>query len=232
MDIKIHYDNKEQCYDFAPIPCRENDAAGGGVAIEVAVLPEPTKDIAGKVYHNTTDGTYYIGVKDNKYSNGYGFEPVDTSATLLDGSLTELRSHTLSVREEAFADNTNLKSIDLPNTVYMGYRAFAGCTALENVNVPNLTNMGDSVFRGCTSLKSISLPKLTGMICLDFEGCTSLETMTFGSPIPPELSGMYDNFRGCPLKAIYVPAESVEAYKTAYEWSRIFADIIQPIPEE
>ena len=60
MGIKIHYGDKEQFYDFTPIPY-ENGASGAGLPIKVSELPELTEEIVGKIYYNTTNGVYLIG---------------------------------------------------------------------------------------------------------------------------------------------------------------------------
>ena len=234
MDIKIHYDNKEQCYDFAPIPCRENEmAAGDGIAIEVVELPEPTKDIVGKVYYNTSDNIYYVGEKHSNYPNGFGYKNINTTDMILDGTVTAVISNTRFVQNYVYKGCTNLTSIDLPEAWYIGEQVFEGCTALTNVNVPNLTDSGYGIFRNCTALKHVYLPKYTGTLSGTFDGCTSLETVTFGSPIPPDIQTMYTGICTTSLKAIYVPAESVEAYKNGPgDWGYTLYKYIQPIPEQ
>lgn len=59
---------------------------------------------------------------------------------------------------------------------------------------------------------------------------TSLTSVTFKSIVPPTFTSRTDIFRGdSSLTTIYVPAESVEAYKTAAIWSA-WASMIQAIP--
>ena len=63
-----------------------------------------------------------------------------------------------------------------------------------------------------------------------FRYCTSLTSVTVKSATPPTLGfGVFYN--GSSNLVIYVPAESVDAYKSASGWST-YADRIQAIPSE
>ena len=65
------------------------------------------------------------------------------------------------IGNRAFADNTKVKTISLPDTVTsIGEMAFDGCTSLKKINIPKkVTKIGFRAFSG-TSLKSIKLPKI------------------------------------------------------------------------
>ena len=118
------------------------------------------------------------------------------------------------------------------------YGSFEGCTSLSNIVFPDgLKYIEEFVFGGCTSLTNVVFPEsLTQIGRSAFEGCSSLTTCTCCAVVPPTLDfyhtwGGYDYgllFENTPLQAIYVPRESVEAYKTADGWSH-YADIIFPI---
>ena len=62
-----------------------------------------------------------------------------------------------------------------------------------------------------------------------FNGCSSLKEVTFLHTTPPK----YNNtLTGCSsLESIYVPDESVNAYKTATKWSQ-FASNIKPLSKK
>ena len=84
------------------------------------------------------------------------------------------------------------------------------------------------MFASCRKLSSVVIPKTMEYIGKDaFSYCTSLTSVTCLAENPPELgnSGVFYNST-CP---IYVLAESVDAYKSATNWST-YASRIQAIP--
>ena len=120
-----------------------------------------------------------------------------------------------------------LSAITIPNSVTtIGNNSFKNCVKLENVNIPDsVTTIEDYSFYGCTVLTSVTIGS----------GCTSIGDGTFQNSRnlasficlatnPPTLGN--NTFYGTTC-SLYVPAESVEAYKAANRWSqlanRIFA---------
>ena len=116
----------------------------------------------------------------------------------------------------------------------IGANCFYNCTKLSSIEIPNtVTLINENAFRNCTSLTSIifpaSLEKIGRRVC---QGCSNLTSATCLATTPPgraetSLSLM---FEGCSENlVIYVPAESVNAYKTAEGW-REYTSRIQAIP--
>jgi hypothetical protein len=99
---------------------------------------------------------------------------------------------------EAFRNNTNIKTITLPDSIKnIRSRAFENCIALESINFPASlewigdgggpgsygSNTGKATFNGCSNLKEIIIPdSLTSVDFPDylsvFEGCSSLPLAT------------------------------------------------------
>lgn len=80
----------------------------------------------------------------------------------------------------AFCYCTNIKSINIPNSVYsIGHHTFEGCTSLENISIPSsVTIIGDRAFYGCSSLEDITIPNAVNYIFTSaFYACTSLKTV-------------------------------------------------------
>ena len=136
-----------------------------------------------------------------------------------------------SISEYAFERCNGLTSITIPDSVttIYGY-AFEHCGSLTSVTIPNgVTSIGEYAFSGCVALTSITIPdSVTSIGSYAFQYCEVLTSITIKATTPPTLGYNVFNGSSCP---IYVPAESVEAYKAATNWSS-YASRIQAIPEE
>lgn len=158
------------------------------------------------------------------------------------------------IYEGAFIGCDGLKGIIIPENVYqIDKYAFRGCTSLETVLIKGqLTSLGGMIFYDCTSLKivefaegitqltdrmfgncvsleTITLPASIEQIDAQiFEGCTNLKTVYVKATTPPEMSYWVftDNEHKNLNCKIYVPVESVEEYKKAFNWST-YADQIE-----
>ena len=113
---------------------------------------------------------------------------------------------------------------------YIGNNAFQRCSSLTSVEIPDsVVNIRYSAFQGCSSLTSVTIGN--GIRSIDyyaFQGCSSLTSFVCRSTNPPSVSGD-TTFMGDSNLVIYVPAESVDAYKAASGWSQ-YASRIYPIP--
>lgn len=134
-----------------------------------------------------------------------------------------------SIGEGAFT-GSKISTVILPESVTsIGDAAFSSCGELMTVSIPDgVSGIGYSVFYSCFNLTSIELPaSVMSLGVMAFTNCPMLDTVTIRSPIvlPCDLS----TFEACPqLSSICVPAELVDAYKTADVWSD-YANIIKPI---
>ena len=97
---------------------------------------------------------------------------------------------------------------------------------LTEFNVaPNVEIIGRQVFQNCSKLKSITLPSSVTMIEANaFNSCSNLTALYCKATTPPQIgTQIFLDIKNIPI--IYVPQESVDAYKTAEGWSE-WADMI------
>ena len=119
-----------------------------------------------------------------------------------------------------FTNCINLESIDLPSTLQGidGY-AFLNCKKLTSITIPDrVTYIGVGAFYNCTSLTSITISANVSQVPQQaLYGCTGLTSITVKAVTPPTTnSSAFTNVsKSIPL---YVPANSVNAYKAATGW--------------
>lgn len=154
---------------------------------------------------------------------GYSYNNTIRSIAFPDG-LTRITGN--------FDSDNNLASVTFPTSLQsIGNRTFQGCKALTSVELnEGLTTLGYQIWRNCTSLRTVILPStLTNSDNSNFNGCTALESIICKAVNPPRIYAAF--WDGAPSAVnIYVPAESVDAYKAATGWSAR-ADYIQAITE-
>ena len=138
-----------------------------------------------------------------------------------------------AIGQYAFWD-CSLLSITVPGGVKLiGGFAFRGCTKLSQIILKEGLETIDAYgFAECPSLQIITIPASVTLMGDDvFSGCSSFKSLTLRATTPIKVK--YSNYSfNIPIEnealRIYVPAGSVEAYKTADGWGR-YADIIYPI---
>lgn len=134
-----------------------------------------------------------------------------------------------SIGLSAFANCASLENVNLPAGLRnISAGAFSGC-ALKTLVVPdNVSVIDNQAFMNNTYLKEITLPASLKMLYLQvFAGCPSIETVTVNATTPPTF---FSASSSIPLNDfnreiyttanLYVPEESLAAYKAAYGWKQ------------
>ncbi len=107
------------------------------------------------------------------------------------------------------------------NVVGIGYQAFKNCTGLTGVSIPKTVYLLlNESFSGCTKLTSIVLPSSITSIYNDaFVGCTALKSIYVMRKTPASCNT--NNFSSSTYTSatLYVPEESLDAYKSTAPWS-------------
>ena len=120
---------------------------------------------------------------------------------------------------------------EIPDSVTSMINTFQGCSSLVTApEIPSGVTSMSCTFNGCSSL--VTAPEIpSGVTDMygAFGGCSSLKEVTFLHTTPPSYNNTLSSCSS--LESIYVPDESVNAYKTATGWSA-FASKIKPLSKK
>ncbi len=137
-----------------------------------------------------------------------------------------------SIGSWTFDGCSSLTEIVLPNSLTtLGYDAFGGCTNLKRINLPNgITEIDDYTFYKCSSLTTITIPDgVTQIGDQTFYKCSNLSEIICLAVTPPTIKSNTFSYVNHDIP-LYVPAASVEAYRTANYWKE-FTNIQGIIPD-
>ncbi|MBP5636503.1 MAG: leucine-rich repeat domain-containing protein, partial [Bacteroidales bacterium] len=190
------------------------------------VIPDSVSNISVSF-----NGCSSLSLFQGKFASEDGKCLINNDGRLIAFAPYNLTSYTIpdnvtTIGAGAFFDCSGLTSIVIPDSVTtIGSSAFHGCSNLSSIVIPDsVSTIASYAFYGCSNLSSIVIPdSVTTIGSLAFYECSSLTSITIESPNPFSIdSHAFSNTNNCP---IYVPNQSVEAYKTASGWSK-YADRI------
>lgn len=142
-----------------------------------------------------------------------------------------LPSTVAEIGMQAFVNNTNLKSLVLPENIRFveGLDFVSNCPNLESVNIPKslqVTEMFDGCFRNCQKLRKIVIPSsVESMRYSTFENCKMLEHIYYYPKAPTRLWRSFDN---TPKFTLHV----LKGYKETFEqsaWSSFAETIVDDL---
>lgn len=187
----------------------DNSAFSDCKSLETVSLPNSLERIYPLAFQNSNISSISIpaGVKSLDYSSFEGCENLSTITVSNGNAKYDSR------------DNCNALIETATNTILRG----SSSTVIPN----SVTAIGANAFRYSKIAKIVIPASVKNIGQWAFQDCKSLTTVVCKSKSVIDVSGLLP-FDPLPNATLYVPAESIEAYKAANEWSK-FSNI-QPLP--
>ena len=146
---------------------------GGVITVDV-----PAPQFVTETLSVSENGTYNPGEGVDGYSQVVVDVPIDgwdqKSFTEEVIKFTNLDNSASFVASNAFRDNINIQTVNLPYATSVGYNAFYKCPSLTQVNLPMCEYINENAFWNCASLTQISLPMCSYIGGQAFQYCYSL----------------------------------------------------------
>ena len=142
-------------------------------------------------------------------------------------SFGDYYSNTLRYGANLYLNNELVTDLIIPDIVTsIGDYAFSYCRSLTSVTIPDsVTSIGDYAFYTCESLTSVAIGNgVTSIGSYAFYSCDSL-TSVYCKPTTPPTGGSSMFGSNASGRTIYVPRNSVEAYRSAWYWKNYASDI-------
>ena len=195
-------------------------------SLQLITIPDGVTSIAASAFYGCytlqsitiPDGVTSIG--NNAFQNCFSLQLI----TIPDG--------VTSIAAYAFYNCYSLQSITIHDRVTsIGNNAFYNCYSLQSITIPDgVKSIAAYAFYNCYSLQSITIPDgVTSIAASAFYGCCSIMEYHLLPTTPPTLANK-NAFNGIVAGTIiYVPEGSLNAYKTATNWST-YASYMQEEP--
>ena len=128
-----------------------------------------------------------------------------------------------SLRTRVCQSATKLVTVNLPNVTSLGAYAFYQCSNLETFTLPKLTTISTQTWYMCPKLEHADCGQLNSITAQTFNSCAALKALilrkTSSICTLSNANGVSGSGIGKGTGYVYVPADLIEAYKTATNWS-------------
>ena len=192
-------------------------------SLESVIIPNGVEFLADRIFSGCTSLTS-VTLPESIISIGkHAFSYCSSLTSIsLPNSIADIGTY-------AFSDCISLAKIAIPDKIKsIQEYTFASCESLTSVCIPNsVTDIKVGAFTRCSALTSITIPSsVTNIDDAAFYWCDALDSVTCYAITPPILHRLaFQKYNAI----LYVPAESVDAYKNADQWKE-FGQIL-PIKE-
>lgn len=169
------------------------------------------KDVTSIVLYPATKSGQYALPKTVKSIKSYSF--TYSSITSID-----IPYGVTSIESMAFISSRGLTSITIPNSVTsIGTYAFSNCSTLVSLILSDsIKSIPTQAVYGCGKLEYVEIgSSVTSVGSSAFVGCNSLKSIICKPVNPPSYNNSFVTNANMTL---YVPAESINAYKAATGW--------------
>ena len=159
---------------------------------------------------------------------------VNLTSITIPESVTEIDGNPFSSCESLVTINGKFATADNDALIYDDALVVVAKDVTQFTIPETIKTLEAGAFDSCKELTTITIPtNVTEIGCGCFGSCDKLTAVYCQSTTPPIAkfsdSGDWGCFHGVPVK-IFVPAEAVDAYKTADGW-KDYADVIEAEPE-
>lgn len=173
-------------------------------------------------FKSAQGATNPLGRAQHLYLNG-----TEVTSVIVPNNVTILRMNFEYLR--------SLTSVTLPEGLTtIDLCSFYNCTGLTHITIPStVTTIGQSAFQYCNHITSIELPSgVTSIGVVAFANMPAMTKFICNATVPPTLSNT-NAFASTNNAIIYVPDDSVNAYKGAANWSTYASRIkgLSELPE-
>ncbi len=209
------------CYSLAVITLPNTVTSIKGTAFNNcysligAVVPNSVTDIQGSTFYycyslcRVSIPCSVATIPFNMFANCFSLTSITIPKTVT------------SIKGSVVAACYSLRTVIIPNDVAaLENSLFSSCYSLCSITIPNgVTSIGNEVFRNCRSISKITIPgSVTSIGNSAFASCYGLKECHIQAiTVPTGGTGMFNNASTDFI--IYVPAESLNDYQTASNWS-------------
>ena len=187
-------------------------------SLAINSLPETITSYGGSIFYGCT-GLTTMTLPESMTTMPGGLFNQCTNLTTVN-----FPSNLTNIGNSAFNNCSNLVLTSLPDTITtINNGAFTGCSKITLSTLPSaLTTINQNSFYNCTSLTQITIPATIQSISQGvFNRCTKLTSVTILATTPPTLVNNSTFPTSNTGFKIYVPAASLDTYKSATNWSEL-----------